>query len=56
MALVAPGIIAGVVLGVLIEGMPKILMALPVIVWNILLTLAGYALSRNTLHNMEASQ
>ena len=56
MLLAAPGIVVGVVLGTLIESMPKILMSLPVIAWNILLTLAGYALCRNTLHDMEAAQ
>ena len=56
MLLVAPGIIVGVVMGVLIPSMPQILMALPVIVWNTLLSLAGYAVCRNTLHDMEASK
>ena len=55
MIVTAPGLIAGIVLMVAVEGrLPISLGGLPVAAWNVLAAFGIYALCRNTLHDMEA--
>ena len=52
--LAAPGLIAGVVLGVFTEGiLPGAVMGAPVVLWNLLAACGMFAFCRNTLHDME---
>ena len=52
--LAAPGLIAGVVLGVFTEGiLPGAVMGAPVVLWNLLAACGIFAFCRNTLHDME---
>ena len=51
--LTLPGIAAGITVGVLLPGLPKAIMALPLSAWNLLAALGIYALSRGALHDME---
>lgn len=51
--LVLPGLVVGLVLGFCVEGMPRALMGLPVVVWNLIVSAGIYGLFRNILHDME---
>lgn len=58
--LVLPGLAGGIVIGVLIDlavlpaALPTAIMALPLIIWNLLVSFGIYALCRGALHDMEA--
>ena len=51
--LTLPGLAAGITVGILLPGLPKAIMALPLSAWNLLAALGIYALSRGALHDME---
>lgn len=58
--LVLPGLAGGIVVGVMIDlavlpaALPTAIMALPLIIWNLLVSFGIYALCRGALHDMEA--
>lgn len=53
MVILAPGIAIGVIMAVCIPTMPKVLMGVPVFVWNTAVSAGIYMLCKNTLHDME---
>ena len=53
LVIIAPGLAAAILLKVYLPAMPGALMALPLAMWNVLVSLGIYAVCRNTLHDME---